>query len=751
MNSVPNSRFSRRSFLGVAGAAGVGVGLAAKGAVGMADDLLVDLGPGAEADEVVASVCEICFWKCGILAHKKDGRVLKITGNPAHPLSRGRLCPRGAGGTGQLYDSDRLSKPLVREGERGSERFREVSWDEALDRVADGLKKVAAEHGPSSIGLFYHGAGASFFKDLVKAMGSANIAAPSYAQCRGPREVGFELTVGEGLGSPEPLDIRATGTLVLIGSHLGENMHNTQVQDFAEALAKGASLIVVDPRHSVAAGKADWWLPIRPGTDLALLLGWMNVILREGWYDAAWLERNAIGLEELRTHVARYTPEAVFVETGVSPEQLVDTARQLARTAPATLIHPGRRVTWYGDDAQRSRAIAILNALLGNWGQPGGINMTSKVSVAPYPGLPAMPEHDEPCDRRPGEHLFASGALASGLREATLTGEPYPLKAWIAYGCNLPNVLPDTPRTLEAIQKLDFFVAIDTMPAEVCGWADVVLPECTYLERHDDLIAPYYREPYVALRQPVVEPLGESKPGWWMVKGLSQRLGLEAHFPWKDVRELVHVRLAESGYDAAKIAQIEAEGVLLGEPEPLYLPKDYEYDFGTPSGKIELYSETLAAAGFDPMPTYRRPEMPPAGSYRLLTGRAPSHTFGRTTNNALLLESFPENELWLNRAAAGREGLKNGEYVMVSNLDGAASGPIRVKVTERIREDCVYMVHGFGHTAKGLRRARGRGANDSVLTSRYEVDPLMGGTGFNVNFVTLSEVEAPRRDKEVLA
>ena len=739
---MKSERLSRRSFLELAGAAGVG-------------SALVGAAPGAlrkrfgepgfavpDGDEVVSSVCEICFWKCGIRVHKQDGRATKIEGNPDHPLSRGRLCPRGTGALGTLYDPDRLRVPLIRVGERGEERFREATWEEALDRVAEGLRKVSEEHGPESIAMLYHGAGGSFFKTLMKAMGSANIAAPSYAQCRGPREVGFELTFGEGLGSPEPLDIANAKVLVLIGSHLGENMHNTQVQDFAEGLSKGMRVITVDPRFSTAAGKSAHWLPIKPGTDLALLLGWINLLIQEDLYDHEFIARHAIGFEKLAAEVARYTPEAVFAETGISPELQRAAALELAQAAPSALIHPGRHVTWYGDDAQRSRAIAILNALLGNWGARGGFYLTSSSDLVGEPGAPKFPPHAEPADKKDGEFVFAGSTLANGLRDATLTGEPYPIKAWMVYGSNLPYVLPDPAKTYEAMQKLDFLVAIDILPAEICGWADVVLPECTYLERYDDLIAPAHREPFIALRQPVVEPLGESKPGWWMAKELARRLGLERYFAWEDPRELVEARLRASGYSAEEIAKLFEQGALVTEAAPLYLAPGEDYEWGTPSGKIELWSQQLADMGFDPVPVYRRPEQPGAGEFRLLFGRAPTHTFGRTTNNARLLQQFPENELWLNRAVAQDLGLRNGQYVMVHNQDGASTGPIRLKATERIRHDCVYMVHGFGHQAKKLRRAFQNGGNDSVLVTRYEVDPLMGGTGMNVNFVTLEAVEA---------
>lgn len=737
-----NANLSRRKFLSIAGFTGVGASIASTlpGAMNKRfGEPGFDLG---DADEVVSSVCEICFWKCGIQVHKRDGKARAITGNPAHPLSRGKLCPRGTGALGTLYDSDRLTVPLIREGKRGEDRFREASWEEALDKVAEGLGKVRDEHGPEALAMLYHGAGGSFFKTLMKGMGSANIAAPSYAQCRGPREVGFELTFGEGLGSPEPLDIPNTRCLVLIGSHLGENMHNTQVQDFAEGLVKGMRLIVVDPRFSVAAGKASHWLPIKPGTDLALLLGWINLMIQEDWYDHAFVEQSTIGFDKLAEEVRRYTPEAVFVETGITPELQRKALRELTQAAPHALVHPGRHVTWYGDDSQRSRAIALLNALLGNWGQPGGFYLPSKAELKGFPEMPAFPEHAAPSDKNEGQYVFSGSVLANGLREATLTGKPNPIKAWLVYGTNLPYVLPNPQKTYDAIQKLDFMVAIDILPAEICGWADVVLPECTYLERHDDLIAPYYREPFIAVRQPVVEPMGDSKPGWWMAKELAKRLGLERFFPWENPTELIEGRLRKSGYSEAAIAGMFKSGTILTEPDAKYLAPGEVYDYATPSGKVELYSQQLADYGFDPIPVYRRPEQPGPGEFRLLFGRSPVHTFGRTANNTRLLQQFPENEVWINREAAADLGLKGGDSVMVRNQDGAETGPMLVKATERIRPDCVYMVHGFGHQSKKLSKAYGRGGNDALLVTKYAVDPLMGGTGMNVNFVQFEKVEA---------
>jgi thiosulfate reductase/polysulfide reductase chain A len=345
-----------------------------------------------------------------------------------------------------------------------------------------------------------------------------------------------------------------------------------------------------------------------------------------------------------------------------------------------------------------------------------------------------------------GGFPFADEGLASGLLDATFPGTATAdLKAWMVYGSNLLQSLPSPSRTLEAIGHLDFLVAIDVLPAEICGWADVVLPECSYLERADDLWAPAYKQPFVSLRQPVVEPLGDSKPGSWIARELGRRLGLEPFFPWKDALDVAETRVKAAGLDWAKLRET---GVLLGPRPPSCEEEGLTLAIETESGKIELYSKALEQAGFDPLPRFTPPEEPPAGMFRLLFGRAPMHTFGRTTNNRLLSTVMDENELWLNVGVAAdllgfqSKPLRSGDKVVLVNQADVRSGPIKVKLTERIRGDCVYMVHGYGHTAKGLSFARGRGASDSDLVSRVKVDPIMGGTGMNGNFVRLERAEA---------
>ncbi len=471
------------------------------------DPLLQAAAADAPAGSVrtVPTYCEMCFWRCSGIAYVRDGKLWKFEGNPRDPQSRGRLCPRGTGAVGSHYDSDRLRKPLIRRGERGKEEWTAVTWDEAIAHIADKMGKIKAEHGPEAVAAITHGMGQRFFQHVLKSWGAINFAGPSYAQCRGPRDVGFQLTFGAGVGSPEPTDIANTDCLVLIGTHLGENMHNTQVQEFAQAVERRIPIIVVDPRFSVAASKAKYWLPIKAGTDLALLLAWMQVLVSEGRYDRTFVEKYGHGFDKFAAEIQGYTPEWAAAETGIDAHLIRTTAREFASHRPATIIHPGRRANWNGDDTQRGRAVALLSALLGNWGRKGGLYLSAGMKIAPYP-LPKYPKSDKPkADGSDGaQYPFADEGITTSIRDATLTAKPYPIKGWFVYSSNILYALPNTVETLKAIDNLDLLVVIDTIPSEIAGYADVVLPESMFLERYDELLVGWGRTGWTSLRQPVV-------------------------------------------------------------------------------------------------------------------------------------------------------------------------------------------------------------------------------------------------------
>ena len=697
-----------------------------------------------------ATYCEVCFWKCaGWTYTDEEGAIKKIIGNDNDPHCYGRLCPRGTGGVGMYNDEDRLKTPLIRTIVNGEQTFREASWDEALNLIAEKFKGIKEKYGAESLALLKHGSPGKHLEHLFKAYGSDTIAEPAYAQCRGAREAGFALTYGSWIGSPEPTDIRDTKCLVLIGSHIGENMHNSQVQEMSDAIDNDATIITVDPRFSTAASKSKHWLAIKPATDIALMLAWMNVIIEEGLYDKDYVAKYTNGFKELKEHVLNFTPEWAYGITTIEPQVIRTTAREMAHASPSVIIHPGRHVSWYGDDTQRARAMAILNGLLGSWGRRGGFYFKESIKVPKFPS-PKYP-HPKWDWRNIGEkYPMAQMGITTEVIRAAIPSEDnkYPVKAMMVAGTNITKSIPEKKLLEKAMDELEFMVVMDTMPMDVTGYADVVLPECTYLERYDGIRSATNREPSIAVRIPAVQPKYDSKPGWWVAKQIGERLGLGDYFNYNDYEEVIEWQLLQMGTSLDEMKKIGVKNYPR-KSGSLYLKEDEKHEFPTPSGKIELYSKELKDLGFDPLPKYTKHPEPPQGFYRLNYGRAPMHTFSRTANNPNLNDLKSENDLWVNPKVARILGIKTGQKVWLKNQDDIISTfGIKVRVTERVRWDSVYMVHGFGHNNKKLSRAFGKGVNDTQMVSKTMIDPIMGGTGMRGNFVEIL-TDNPHKNTEI--
>jgi thiosulfate reductase / polysulfide reductase chain A len=733
------SKITRRSFLqGTVVAAGVTT------AISSAADVHPPGWRGETRVQQIATNCELCFWRCGVMAEVAGGKLLKLQGNPHHPMTQGKLCARGNAGGALLNDPDRLKYPQIRTGNRGEGKFKRVSWDEALDFLAARLKELKQKYGPESVALFPHGVHSGFFATLMKAYGTPNSAEPAFAQCRGPRDIGYQLTFGRPVNSPEPVDLEESKCIVLIGSHIGENVFTSQVTAFAEGLARGAKLIVVDPRFSTAASKATFWLPIKPGTDTALLLAWMNIVISEKLYDKVYLDQYATGFAELAKHIEPFTPEWAAPITEISAAQIRQTAHMMAEAKPAVAIHPGRHVTWYGNDTQRARAMAILTALLGAYGRKGGIFLPTKLATGRIP-LPPMPESEKPAADRVGNAYPLSTeeayGLTHGLIEATLTSKPYPIQGWVVYGQNILESIPMRQKTLAAMKNLEFMAVVDVLPMEMSRYADLVLPEATYLERYDPpAIVTTHKRPYISVRQPAVEPMYESKPGWWIAKQMAKRLGLEDYFPWRDPDDHLRRLIAPLNVSETELKSLGA----ISFPGKPYIEDRSESDgplFPTQSGKIELESSVLKDLKLDALPKYEPVADPPDGHLRLIYGRAPVHSFSRSENNAWLDDLMAENPVWISSEAAKRIGVHDGQKVVLENQDSVKSPEVTVKVTPAIRSDVAYTVHGFGSQAPGLKKAYLHGFSDNALMTRVAIDPLTGTTGMRVNFVRVLPVE----------
>jgi thiosulfate reductase/polysulfide reductase chain A len=764
---------TRREFLryGFIGSAGVAAGVLLDGQPAEAyNTTAIDhprFYPPATAD-TVRSVCGVCFWKCGIdVELGAEGELLNISPVDGHPLSRGRLCPRGVGGIGFYEDDNRLTKPQIRVGERGEAVFRNTSWDDANSEIGRRLREIIEADGPGAVAFLTHGAAEAHFEHLAAAIGTAHHAHPAYDQCKAPREVGYKLTFGHALKSPEPVDIENTDCLVLIGSHLGENMHNLQVQELVTAEVKGANLIVVDPRRSTAALRADIWLQIRPGTDIALLLAWTHILIRDGLYDHDFVRDYTSGFDLLSEHVDRAAPEWAAAETGLTVAEIEASAAMIGAAGSHMALHPGRHVVWYGDDTQRARAMAILVAITGSWGSRGGYYLPQKAHLPTLEEVyPTLPEYPPLADRRDPGYPFAIGVNVNGIRQATIDGS---IKAWVVVGTNLITSLPAHQETIEALEKLEFLAVVDVLPTEITTYADVLLPATSYLERSDNLTVTQSRDPFVAITQQAVDPVGESRPEAQIAYDMGAQLGLQQYWQWDSVEDLNEAMIDEMNtlypeQGTVDWDQLTSEGfVVLNEGRPIYreghgLGDDSRgragavMDFPPFTGdegddRVRLYSpdldvvwrEKVAAGddptGYEPLPTYYPPVPAPPGHVRLLYGRSPVHTFGRTQDTPILFGRQSENEVWISPSSAAAFGVDDGGWVDLINQDGARQGPVRLNVTNRMSDDAVYTTHGFGHNSRQLTRAYKKGIDDSALMTKYAVDPLSGGTGMRVNFV----------------
>ncbi len=684
--------------------------------------------PPVEFDREVYSLCEQCVWRCGLVAKVKDGKIYKLEGNPYHPHSNGMLCPRGQAGVATVYDPNRLLYPMIRTGKRGEGKWARISWDEALDYVAQRMLEIKDKYGPQAM-IFSttHNLLQPVFENLLKAYGSPNYGTQR-SLCFNAMIVANLLT----FGVQEPgRDYSAAQYIILTGRNLMEAISNSETQELVAAIARGAKLVVLDPRFTKTAAKAHEWLPIKPGTDLAFYLAMIHEIIYKDLYDKEFVAQYTVGFGEVKEAVREYTPEWAATKTGIPAATIRRIAHEFALAAPHAFAHPNWRTSNFINSFQTERAIAILNALVGNWAQPGGLQPPEAGGELPVPPHPPYPRVTAlRLDGVPWKYPLVPLKLGvfQEIRDNILRGKPYQAKGWFIYRQNPVDSLPERKKTLEAFSKLEFIVTIDISMNDTAWFSDVVLPEAAYLERYDPLIAVGGK---VFIRQPVVDPPGEAKPGLWIFKQLGERLGLGDYFQYEDEEDFIRQQLKPYG---VTLEELKERGYFeLPEEE-----KPEPFQFNTPSGKIELASETLRGAGFPAVPTWDPPPEPPEGQFYLLTGKVAQHTQFATQNNKLLHERVPDNPLWIHPEAAAKRGIKDGDMVWVESAAGKVK--VRAHVTNRIRPDCVYLTPGFGKLSKGLFTAFGSGVSDSDLHLTF-TDPISGSQALSQTTVKVYRVE----------
>ncbi|MFH1184232.1 MAG: molybdopterin-dependent oxidoreductase, partial [Chloroflexota bacterium] len=420
-------------------------------------------------------------------------------------------------------------------------------------------------------------------------------------------------------------------------------------------------------------------------------------------------------------------------KTGVPAATIDRIAREFAAAKPNAMAHPGWRTSNFVNSFQTERTIAALNAVVGNIFEPNGCLVAESPEAAGVQlGKPPQPPYPRNSALRldgvPWKYPLVPLKLGvfQEIRDSILAGQPYQAHGWFIARQNPVQSLPDRRKTLEAFGKMDFVVTTDISMNDTAWFSDVVLPEASYLERYDPLAV---LSGQVYIRQPVIEPQGEAKSALWIYKQLGERLGLGEYFQYTDEEDYLRQQLAPLG---SSLEDIRASGVL----KPYRARKPREKLFNTPSGKVEIYSETLAKAGFPALPTWDEPAAPEQGQFYLLTGKGARQTQFATQNNQLLHKYEDEPRLWMNTRTARAQGLRDGDLVNVTSPVGSIH--VKLLATEAIRPDCVYMLPGFGHLSLGLTTAYGLGSSDSDLHVTY-TDPISGGQALSQTFVTVKK------------
>jgi thiosulfate reductase/polysulfide reductase chain A len=672
----------------------------------------------------------MCAVRCPIEVTVEDGRVTWLQGNPHDAAQGTSLCPKGAAGMSLEFDDERPQTPLIRSGERGAGQWRRASWDEALDYIADKLNETVEAFGGRGIVLSDRGGP---FNDLTKTFVQA-LGSPNYfdheAACSGNVHNAARSIYGIGVAGLIP-DYPRVKHLVLYGRNIVESLMVKEAKAFMAAVSNGMRCTYIDPRATITAGKATRYWQVRPNSDYALNLALIHEVLKQQVYDEDFVERFVSGMDALRQAVEDTTPEWQEPHTGVPADQLRTFVEEIAADAPHVVFHPGWMSARHKQSFHVSRSALILNALMGSVEVPGGLVLGKSPEFYGRKGLNRLtdrvPQVDEPrVDGAGGTRPQwdpAIGMLHQAFA-AMETGEPYGIGAYVAYRHDVLTGMPDPEATKRALDNLKLLVSIDVRYSELGWYADVILPESTYLERANILAESDGPVPVLEVRDQAIAPRFDSRPAWWIFRELLRRMDVKEALDFETIEELWNYQLDGT---AVTVSEMRETGVVALADEPALTPRD-ELSFPTPSGKIEIEGETLRQAGLPSLPAYAPKQAPTDDDFTLLFAKTATLAHGQSLNNPLLSERAPEQVLWIHPDRAAPLGIVDGEEVEV-NGGGSYTGCLRAKVTPWIHPEAVFMLHGYGATVPLARRALGRGVADQRLQhgKLYDFDPAGGG------------------------
>jgi anaerobic selenocysteine-containing dehydrogenase len=684
-------------------------------------------------DNKYKTVCRACHGGCGAILSVRDNKLVSVRPNPESPLNKGWMCVKGLRAPEIVHHPDRLKWPLKRKGSRGSGEWEKISWDDALDKIALRLDSIRGESGPESIALG-QGTGRHHYLHVVRfanALGTPNWYEPGLAQCFIPRITVSYLTyggfvVGDYYGAVRPKCILFWGHNPLVSNADGEIGINAR-----RALDTGSFGIAVDPRRSETAKRCSLWLPLRPGTDDALALAMIHILLKEEMYDRDFVNMWTTGFEELRQHVMPYTPEWAEKITWVPASDIIKAVRMYATKKPA-ILEWGLAIEQNNNSLQTVRAIAILRALTGNIDVPGG----DIIGMNIIRGYPVLKE------KLPGEMIkkrlgadkfkllggwraFMPSAHIPTLFNAMRTGEPYRVRGLLIFGNN-PLATVANPKEIDSsLRKLDLLVVTDLFMTPTAELADYVLPAAYWPEVEQVIGFPLVAENLVAAQMKALQT-GECRQDEWILDELSVRLKLPDSE--RRLQDVMNFQLEPLGMTYQKLQK-------KGYVYPPHTYRKYEKNgFRTPTRKVELYSRALKKMGYDPLPGYREPSESPVQTpellkefpYVLTTGSRRMEFFHSEHRQVRSLRRLrPDPQAEIHTMTAKKHNIQQGDWVRVTSPRGSAR--FKALLSEDIQPDVVNVEHGWWFPEKPGPDHGIWESNANVLTSNaMPYDPAFG-------------------------
>lgn len=646
------------------------------------------------------TVCRLCSACCPVEAVVEDNRLIGAERVSFMPSHRRLVCPKLRSAPDIVYSRKRILKPLVRKSRRGE--FRESSWEEALSLIAERLQKIKDIHGAHAVSWLRGmaadwGSPWDYATRLMSAFGSPNVIGNG-SVCHVAREMAHTYTYGA-MTVPMAKD---AGCIVIWGKN-DKNTSPATAEAILFAREKGAKLIVVDPVRTFFANKADIWLQIRPGHDGLLALAILHEIVKNGLYDRTFVDSYTVGFDELCSVVLddRYDPYKVAGTLWIDAELIKEAAQIYASNGPACIID-GNGLDMQLEVFQATRAVAILRAITGNLDIPGGDFIPQPVPLKNIQLKELLPEDVQPVTS--AYPLFSSfhptwGLHAqSSLIDAILDENPYAVRALIVQAGNPVVTMTESARVEKAFEKLEFLAVIDLFHNRTAAFADVILPATTSFEK-TQLNRAYMRNSLVILQNQVIPWVGDSRPDWKIVFDMAQYLGLGRYFPWKTVEEAIDEQLEPSGLSVEQLRK-HPQGLYAS---PLAYEKYRTAGFRTPSGKVEIFSERLRSAGYDPVPYMKGfPEDPVSFSERKdeypflgISGeRRNCYTHTQFFRIESLRKLEPEPTVEIHPEDATLIGIGSGDYVMVKTPKGEIR--MKVRVSDVVPRKVVRIPWGWG-------------------------------------------------------